>query len=64
MSFNSHYKLEQAVYTYLAMNATTIEDEKYLRDLFLKMDVSKDGKVSKEEFIKGMRDDNKNIYTE
>jgi calcium-dependent protein kinase len=53
--FNTTFKLEQAVYTYLAMNAATLEDEKYLRELFKRMDSSQDGKISKEEFIDGMR---------
>ena len=53
--FNTKFKLEQAVYTFLAMNTSTNEDEKYLRELFQKMDTSKDGKISKEEFIKGMK---------
>jgi len=62
--FNGKFKLEQAVYTYLAMNTSTIEDEKYLRELFLKMDTSKDGKISKTEFIEGMSKCDKNIYTQ
>jgi calcium-dependent protein kinase len=53
--FNARFKLEQAVYTYLATNASTLEDEKHLRQMFLNMDTSKDGLISKEEFIAGMR---------
>ena len=63
MQFNGKYKLENAVYTYLAMNAATIEDEKYLRELFISMDKSKDGKISKEEFIDGMIKHSKATYT-
>ena len=61
--FNGKFKLEQAVYTYLAMNAATVEDEKYLREMFLKMDTSKDGKINKVEFVEGMAKSNKNTYT-
>jgi calcium-dependent protein kinase len=64
MQFNGKYKLENAVYTYLAMNAATIEDEKYLRELFISMDKSKDGKISMEEFIDGMIKHSKTTYTQ
>ena len=63
MQFNGKYKLENAVYTYLAINAATIEDEKYLRELFITMDKSKDGKISREEFVQGMLTNSKTPYT-
>jgi calcium-dependent protein kinase len=60
-SFNAKCKLEEAVYTYLAMNAASIEDEKNLRDMFIHMDTSKDGKISKDEFVKGMKEFQKSV---
>jgi len=36
------------------MNTQNQEEEKKMRGMFLELDTSKDGKISKEEFMKGM----------
>ena len=61
--FNAKYKLEQAVYTYLAVNAASIDDEIAIREMFVCMDLTKDGKISKAEFIDNMEKSTKVQYT-
>ena len=49
-SFNPQYCLEQAVLTYITINNAADDEEKKLREIFMRLDKSKDGLIQKNEF--------------
>ena len=54
-SYNPKHVFEQAVYTFIAVNSASAEEEKKLNEMFFAMDVSKDGMIQKSEFIEGIK---------
>lgn len=47
--FNKGNKIQEAVHTYIASQCLTIEETRELKQLFLRIDLNGDGKLSKEE---------------
>ena len=48
-------RMQNAVFSYLALNANKNDQIKMIKELFVKLDTSKDGKLSKNEVLMGFR---------
>ena len=50
-AFHAPNKLKDAILTYLTMQFSSLQDTKELREIFLRIDKDKNGKISKEELV-------------